>query len=77
MLILSKKISRLINIDDDEGLGYTSDVLITKNKDKILELIKLLKSEYTINDIAEFHKIIASIKFFVSSSAFSIFFTFK
>jgi hypothetical protein E4_22686 len=60
---LSKKISRLINIDDDEDLGYTSDVLITKNKDKILELIKLLKSEYTINDIAEFHKIIASIKF--------------
>lgn len=56
---LAKKLCALANIDESEDLRYASEVALEyHDHDKIIEL---LKDNYTLNAVSDYHKIICSL----------------
>lgn len=54
---ISREICKLCGIEEDEDLYYSSEYCLDNKPHH--ELIRLLKSEYTINSVSKFHEMIA------------------
>ena len=57
---LSQMICELGEFDKDDDLRYTSDYFLNRKKDKIPELIQLLKEQFTVKSVGEDTKKICS-----------------
>jgi len=57
---LSKQISVLAGIDEDDELRFTSNYYLRNNEDK-LPLLKLLKDNFVLSEVSDYHNSICSI----------------